>query len=68
MFGKPKHDHMWEEISRTFNAPPHWDNIKQGGASDWAFLRFVYGFTNIENKCTICGEIDITTAHGDTSR
>ena len=58
------HSHgPWEVVSRTY-VPPAAPTGSIKGASEYVFLRFVYGFTNITQRCTKCGKLEVTSCYG----
>jgi len=62
MFRKCKH--KWTIVNRKFT-PPIPNIVKLSGPdSDQKFFT-LYGFTTIEQKCTICGQIKFVHCQGN---
>jgi hypothetical protein len=69
------HTHRWEEIGRTYNIGGL-ERARNAGAtsvnsgkfmSQDAYDRWTYGFTNIELRCSECGDLKVVTAPGDVA-
>ena len=48
--------HKWEEASRMFTPLPQLTKINY--ASDQLFRELSFGVTNIEMRCTLCGQLE----------
>lgn len=59
-----RHEHQWVETKRNFNLPSEYTKMKQENASDALIMRLVYGVTNIEQQCEVCGKIEIVSMSG----
>lgn len=70
------HRHDWQEVGRTYNAGGlerakgiGATSIKSGSfKSQDAYDRWMYGFTNIELRCSECGDVKVTAAAGRVDR
>lgn len=54
--------HRWVEVGRTFTPPA--DRPVRAWGSDDVVDRTLYGFTNIEQRCTECGKVRVEQALG----
>ena len=55
------HQHYWEEVKRTYSSPVLVSNFK--GSSETA-EKIAFGFTNVELRCSKCGDIKFSQAIG----
>lgn len=58
------HTHDWKEVKRTFN-PPVVDNVEIKGKRYIELMEeCVFGRTNIELRCSVCGDIKFSSTIG----
>jgi hypothetical protein len=59
-----RHRHQWIEVKRTFNPATH-DVTHMRGGMNGDTRKLVLGWTNIELRCSDCGELKFTTVDGE---
>lgn len=58
------HKHKWEEVSRKFT-PPIDRAVKADWVSEDMMLRWTSGFTVIELRCSVCGDLKHKDVYGE---
>jgi hypothetical protein len=63
------HRHNWAEVSRTYTPGPGTDNLeKVSGTEGFKLYReLTFGITNVELRCTTCGDVSHRTTIGEVS-
>jgi hypothetical protein len=56
----------WEEVGRTYTAPP--TKLSLGSGTPELILQVTYGITNIEMRCSACGDRKVVATPGKVDR
>jgi hypothetical protein len=56
----------WVEVGRTYTRPP--ETVKLGHGSQELIERITFGVTNIELRCSTCGDRKVVTVTGKVDR
>ena len=67
MSGHRRHVARWVETHRFFRPPVNRD-IEIARPTRDVVERILHGFTTIESRCEVCGEVDTRIALGDLTR
>lgn len=61
------HTHKWEEEARWYN-PPYTRAFEATRASEEMMQKIMFGFTSVEIRCSLCGDMKCVELHGDSAK
>lgn len=58
------HKHKWSVVTRRYTAPVS-GKFKASGMTPNVMMDVLYGFTTIEERCSVCGKTTFQNVNGD---